>query len=165
MLTQTTKSRLALRGIDARDDKAFRRMLPWSKLAFAVGGAQAFIATTTGNSDMLWSMVPVAALAVILPHHPIEYAYNYGIRFITRTLPLPANRAPVRFAFFMATVIIALTAMAFDAGYTWLGYLLGMQVVAVSATFCVTSFCIPAAIWALIRGDGAQVSTALNRPA
>ena len=98
MISQTQHARLALRGIEYQDDAAYRRMLPWTKMAFAVGGTQAAIATASADATMLWQMVPVAALAVILPHHPLEYLYNWGIRFAVRAAPLPANKAPVRFA-------------------------------------------------------------------
>ena len=161
MTDQRIEARLALRGIEPRNDPAFRRMLPWTKLAFALGGAQALYASTFANSDMLWQMVPVAAAAVILPHHPVEYLYNHGIRFLTKTAPLPANKAPVRFAFFMATLILAAAAWAFDNGIMWLGYALGLQVALVSATFVVSSFCIPAAIWAVLTGNRSKIACAL----
>ena len=106
-------------------------------------------------------MVPVAALAVVLPHHPIEYLYNYGIRFLTRTAPLPANKAPVKFAFFMATIILAAAAWAFDNGIMWLGYALGANVAFVSALFVFSSFCIPAAIWAFVTGNRQKIICAI----
>ena len=161
MTTQKTQARLALRGIETRNDPAYQRMLPWTKLAFALGGTQALIATTMADAATLWQMVPVAAAAVILPHHPVEYVYNYGLRFLTKTAPLPANKAPVKFAFFMATLILAAAAWAFDNGVLWLGYLLGLQVALVSATFVVSSFCIPAAIWAFLTGEGQKISHAI----
>ena len=162
MTTDVMNSRLALRGIEPSDDEAFRRMLPWTKMAFAVGGTQALIATTLGNADMLWQMVPVAAAAVILPHHPLEYIYNYGIRFLTKSAPLPANRAPVRFAFFMASIILAAAAAAFEAGALWMAYAMGLSVAMVATTFVVTGFCVPAAIWAVLTGNGSGVSCALR---
>ena len=161
MIDQTTEARLALRGIEARDDEAYRRMLPWTKMAFALGGTQALIATTFADAATLWQMVPVAAAAVILPHHPVEYLYNFGIRHVTKTAPLPTNKAPVRFAFFMATLILAAAAWSFDKGIMWLGYLLGLQVALVSATFVVSSFCIPAAIWAFMTGQRHKITCAL----
>ena len=164
MTPNARKSRLALRGIEVRDDAAHARMLPWTKLAFGLGGVQACIATTFGLPDMLWQMVPVALLAVILPHHPVEYVYNHAIRHVTGTIPLPPNRAPVRFAFFMAALTLAAAAASFEAGLLWLGFLLGTAVVMLSATFVLTSFCVPAAIWAVLTGNRAGVVCAL-RPA
>ena len=161
MITEKAQARLALRGIETRNDREFARMLPWTKLAFAIGGTQAAIATINTDAATLWQMVPVAALAVILPHHPIEYIYNYGIRFLTRTAPLPANKAPVKFAFFMATLILAAAAMAFDNGVNWLGYALGANVALVSGLFVFSSFCIPAAIWAFVTGNRQKIMCAI----
>ena len=161
MISQTQHARLALRGIEYQDDAAYRRMLPWTKMAFAVGGTQAAIATASADATMLWQMVPVAALAVILPHHPLEYLYNWGIRFAVRAAPLPANKAPVRFAFFMATLILSAAAMAFDSGNTWLGYALGAQVPVVAGLFVFSSFCLPAAIWAVLTGKRERVACAI----
>ena len=163
MITQTAKSRLELRGIQYRDDPAYRRMLPWTKMAFVVGGTQAAIATFAHDAATLWQMVPVVALAVVLPHHPIEYIYNWGIRHIIKAAPLPTNAAPVRFAFFMAAIILASAAWAFDNGITWLGTFLGLQVALVAGTFVFSSFCIPAAIWAFVTGNKDKVCCALAR--
>ena len=162
MITETQKARLELRGIDYNDDAAYRRMLPWTKMAFILGGTQAAIASLTADAATLSQMVPVAAAAVILLHHPFEYVYNWGIRHAIKAAPLPANRAPVRFAFFMAALILAAAAWAFDAGLTWLGMALGLQVAAVAATFVFSSFCIPAAIWAFVTGNRHQVVCALR---
>ena len=162
MIDQTAIARLELRGIAYRDDAAYRRMLPWTKMAFVLGGTQAAIASVTGDAATLWQMVPVAAAAVILPHHPFEYVYNWGIRHAITAAPLPANKAPVRFAFFMAALILAAAAWAFDNGMTWLGMALGLQVALVAATFVVSSFCIPAAIWAFVTGNRQQISCALH---
>ena len=162
MTNAKSQARLALRGIETRNDAAYQRMLPWTKLAFAIGGTQAAIATANADAATLWQMVPVAAAAVILPHHPVEYVYNHGLRFVTKTAPLPANKAPVRFAFFMATLILAAAALAFDSGNTWLGYALGGQVAIVSAIFVASSFCIPAAVWAVVTGNGHKVTCALS---
>ncbi len=161
MMSATQQARLNLRGIEYRDDEAHRRMLPWTKMAFVLGGTQALIATTFADAATLWQMVPVVAAAVILPHHPVEYLYNWGIRHVIKAAPLPANRAPVRFAFFMAAVILAAAAWAFDNGILWLGYLLGLQVALVAATFVATSFCVPAAIWAFLTGNRQRISCAL----
>lgn len=161
MIDQTTKARLELRGIDYHDTDAYRRMLPWTKMAFVIGGTQAAIATTMADAAMLWQMVPVVAAAVILPHHPVEYVYNWGIRHVIKAAPLPTNKAPVRFAFFMATLILAAAAWAFDSGIYWLGMVLGLQVAFVAMTFVVSSFCIPAAMWAFVTGNRQQVSCAL----
>ena len=163
MIDQTLESRLAMRGLPVRRDAAFRRMLPWTRIAFAVGGLQMLFATLRMDTDMMWTMVPVALLAVVMPHHLIEYAYNFVIRHITRTEPLPANKAPVRFAFFMASVTIACTATAFDAGFVWLGFVLGGFMVVVSATLCLTHFCLPAAIWSFLVGRAGCGSPALAR--
>ena len=162
MYSDTITSRLALRGLPNRSDDAFRRMIPWTRIAFAVGGVQTCIATMTASADMLWTMAPIAALAVVMPHHLIEYVYNFAIRHITKTEPLPRNGAPVRFAFGMMAVMLALTALAFDAGVFWLGFLLGTSIVMVSATVCLTHFCLPAAIYGWLFGDRSQVRCAMG---
>ncbi len=161
MIDQTTLARLQLRGIEYHDDPAYRRMLPWTKMAFVIGGTQALIATVSADAATLWQMVPVALAAVILPHHPFEYIYNWGIRHVIKAAPLPSNKAPVRFAFFMAAMILAAAAWSFDAGITWLGFFLGLQVALVATTFVVSSFCVPAAIWAFLTGNRQRIGCAL----
>ena len=160
MTNEKTQARLALRGIAYHDDVAYRRMLPWTKMAFVLGGTQAAFASVTGDAAMLWQMVPVVALAVVLPHHPVEYIYNWGIRHVIKAAPLPVNAAPVRFAFFMAAIILAAAAWSFDNDMIWLGTFFGLQVALVAATFVFSSFCIPAAIWALLTGDRRKIACA-----
>jgi hypothetical protein len=106
-------------------------------------------------------MVPIAALGAILPIHPFDLIYNYGIRHLTGTQPLPRNGAPTRFACGVAAVWLVATALAFGAGVAWLGYLLGGLLTAVAAIISVTHFCIPSAIYQSLFGQGVALQETL----
>ena len=57
-------------------------------------------------TPLLWAMVPIVALGVISPRHPFDLIYNYGVRHLTGTQPLPYNRASARFASGTAFVLL-----------------------------------------------------------
>jgi predicted ester cyclase len=97
-------------------------------------------------------MVPIAALGGIFPRHPFDLIYNYRIRYLTGTQPLPRNRAPSRFACGMAAVGLVGTALAFGRGVAWLGYLLGGMLTVVAAIVSITHFCIPSTIYQFLFG-------------
>ena len=107
-------------------------------------------------------MVPIAALGGILPVHPFDLIYNYGLRHLTGTQPLPRNGAPTRFSCGVAGVWLVATALAFEFGVAWLGYLLGGVLTSIGVIVSVTHFCIPSLIYQLLFGDRAAVYAVLS---
>lgn len=78
--------------------------------------------------------------------------YNYGIRFITKTGPLPRRGAPSRFACGLGAVWLVATAWAFQAGHPLLGYVLGGLLTAVAVLVSTIDFCIPSFVYRSIFG-------------
>ncbi len=54
------------------------------------------VGTAMASPTILLLLVPIAGLAALFPIHPFDLIYNYGIRFITKTAPLPRRGAPSR---------------------------------------------------------------------
>lgn len=146
------ESRLAIRGFSANADPEYSRMIPWTKFTYAVLGLQVALAGMCGFAPTLWVNAFLAALAVVSSHHLLEYFYNSVLRPFTRTLPLPANKAPTKFAFGMMSVCLALAAIAFQAGYHCVGFGIAMMIVFSAGLVCFSHICIPAAIYGFITG-------------
>ncbi len=153
--------RLEIRGITYSNGPDFIKLVPWLRTTFVLCGTLVGLGTGLAFTPLLWAMVPIAALGALLPVHPFDLIYNYGIRHLTGTRPLPRNGAPTRFACGLAVVWLIATALAFGTGVAWLGYLLGGLLTAVVALVSVTHFCIPSAIYQLLFGRPAVVHGAL----
>ncbi len=160
-LSPTIRTRLEMRGIACSNDPKFIKLVPWLRTTFVLCGTAAAIGTALAFTPLLWAMVPIAALGAILPVHPFDLFYNYGIRRLTKTQALPRNGAPTRFACGIAVIFLVATALAFGAGVAWLGYLVGGLLTTVAAIISVTHFCIPSAIYQSLFGQGVALQEAL----
>jgi len=91
-------------------------------------------------------------LGAFLPNHPFDVVYNHGLRHLLGTRPLPRSRAPRRFACAVATVWLTPTGLAFFAGATTVGYVLGAAFVLAALVPTLTDFCIPSFFYGLLFG-------------
>jgi len=107
----------------------------------------AAIGTATASPPILLALAGTALLGALLPFHPFDLIYNYGIRFIVRKRPLPPNRAPRRFSCGIAAVWLASTAAIFWSGEMALAYVLGILFVAVAVLVSTTDICIPSLMY------------------
>ncbi len=150
-----------MRGIGCSNDPEFVKLVPWLRTTFVLCGTLVGLGTGLAFTPLLWAMVPIAALGGILPVHPFDLIYNFGIRRLTGTRPLPRNGAPTRFACGIAAVWLVATAMAFETGIAWLGYVLGGVLTSIAAVVSVTNFCIPSLIYQLLFGERALAHDAI----
>ena len=150
-----------MRGISASSDAEFVKLVPWMRFTVVLCATGMGVGTALAFTPLLWAMVAIAALGGIFPRHPFDLVYNHGFRYLTGTRPLPLNGAPTRFACSIASVWLVATALAFTAGVTWLGYLLGASLTSVAAVVGVSHFCIPSLIYQLLFGERALAYRAL----
>ncbi len=151
-----------VRGIESSDDDEFQRLAPWFRTTFILCTTFMAIGTALASTPILLAMVVIAGLGGIFHRHPFDYVYNYGVRRLTRTRMLPTNNAPTRFACGLASVWLIAMVIAFEAGAAWLGYALGVGIVAVAGLVAVTDFCIPSMIYQTLFGDRSLVKRALT---
>ena len=84
--------------------------------------------------------------------HPFDLFYNYGIRHLTGTGPLPRRGAPTRFGCGMGAVLVLVTAWTFAAGHLVVGYAFGSMLTFVVLLVSTTDICIPSLIYRAIFG-------------
>jgi hypothetical protein len=94
----------------------------------------------------------IAAVAAASPVHPFDLIYNYGVRHLTGTGPLPRRGAPTRFGCGMGAILVLVTAWAFWAGHVLVGYALGGMLTVVVLLVSTTDICIPSLIYRAIFG-------------
>jgi hypothetical protein len=148
----TALDRLDAQGFVNVDRNTLTAVEPWLRWSPVFCTTVMAVGTILASPWILWGLAVTAALGTILPSHPFDYVYNFGVRRLTGTPPLPANGAPRRFACGMATAWLVATGTAFAADLTVLGYVLGGILTAVAALVAIMHFCIPSLIYSLLFG-------------
>lgn len=159
-LGHTMRRRLDIQGLDHVDDAALVPVARWLRLAFGLCAAMAGVGTAMASPLVLWLLVPISALAAVFPVHPFDLIYNFGIRFLTGTSPLPRRGAPSRFACGLGAVWLVATAHVFRTGHPVLGYVLGGLLTGVAALVSTTDICIPSLVYRSVFGFPRRRDTA-----
>ena len=146
-INSVIRSRLEAQGFCNLDDIALAELAPWMRWSPAICSIITVIGVSLKSPTILWSLASVAFLGTILPFHPFDLLYNYGMRFLTRTRALPNQGPQRRFACGIATAWLVGTGWAFHSGATLVGYALGFSLVCVAGLVSVTHFCIPSLIY------------------
>lgn len=142
-VSPTTAQRLRIQGFSNVDETWLAEIAPWLRFSPALCAVTAVIGTLTGSPPILLALAATALLGAVLPFHPFDLLYNYGIRFWIGRRPLPSNGMPRRFACGIASIWLAGTALLFSIGASMAGYALGGLFVAVAALVSTTDICIP----------------------
>lgn len=146
MNTETTRKRLQVQGFHF-DDATLAELGPWMRWSPAICTAVMLTGMALASPWVLWGLAIAAFGGVFLPNHPFDYIYNYGVRYVTGTQPLPPNTPARRFACGLATAWLVATGTAFYVGATTVAYALGVSLISVAALVSVTHYCIPSVIF------------------
>lgn len=146
-ISSVVRSRLEAQGFCNLDDATLAELAPWMRWSPVLCTVFMVAGTALNSPLILWSLAAAAFLGMLLPFHPFDLLYNYGMRFVTGTRPLPYHGAQRRFACGIAAVWLIGTGWAFYAGFTLVGYALGIPLISVAALVSVTHFCIPSFIY------------------
>lgn len=151
-LTQRTSRLLDIQGFDAVDVQELAPVAPWLRLAFGLCALLGGLGTALASPTLLLVIALLAALAAASPVHPFDLIYNYGIRLLTGTGPLPRRGVPSRFGCGVGALFLLVTAWAFSAGHVVAGYALGGMLTFVALLVSTTDVCIPSMIYRSIFG-------------
>jgi hypothetical protein len=146
-LSPTTRRRLNVQGFGCVEDAALAESAPWLRMAFAICTVLAGLGTALASPPILWGLTPIAALAALFPVHPFDLIYDFGIRFLRNTGPLPKRPPQNRFACGVGAVWLAATALAFENGASAAGYVLGGTLTGVGLLVSTTDICIPSMMY------------------
>ena len=109
-------------------------------------------AHTHGGGEEFLVLAAIAAVAAASPVHPFDLIYNYGIRHLTGTGPLPRRGVPTRVGCGMGALFLLVAVWAFSAGHVVAGYALGGVLTFVVLLVSTTDICIPSLIYRSIFG-------------
>lgn len=151
-VTAIIRERIQAQGFCGLDDATYEKLNYPLRLSPAICMVWSAIGTALGSATILWALAPFAALGAILPGHPFDVFYNYGLRHIFNTPPLPRYPVRRRFACFVATIMLVVAAWGFQAGMPMLGYIVGWSLVGAAFVNVSTGFCVPSFIYRLAFG-------------
>jgi hypothetical protein len=154
-----TKNRIEAQGFIGFDDRLLAQINFWLRLSPAICMVWAATGTALASARILWALVPFALLGAILPGHPFDVVYNYGLRHLVQGPRLPRYPKPRRFACLLAAVMVAVSAWGFQNGNVVLGHLAGWCMVAAAFANVSTGFCIPSFIYGLVFGKPSACET------
>ena len=94
----------------------------------------------------------IAILGMLPPYHPLDYIYNYGVRFLVKRPKLPPRANQGRFACTIATLMLAAMNYYLYQGNITLVYIFGAGLLTSAFLVSFLDFCIPSKIYnALFR--------------
>lgn len=151
-LSPVTRRRLAMQGVSSLDNPGVAAATPWLRLAPGICAAWGLAGTELQSAALIAALVPIAGLGAARSKHPFDAIYDYGIRRLTGTQPIPAYGAPRRFACALAAVWLAVTSLALASGAAALGTALGIAFVVTATVPALTDFCIPSYLYGRLGG-------------
>lgn len=99
------------------------------------------------NIFILTAASLIAFLTVVLPYHPFDYLYNYGIRHLLKRPKLPKRTAQAKFACGTAAIWLGVIIFLFSNNQMILGYVLGGVLFFVALLVSTIDYCIPSMIY------------------
>ena len=151
-ISTTVRERIQTQGFCGLDDATYAQINYPLRLSPAIVMVWVAVGTVLASAQMLWALVPFAALGAILTGHPFDVLYNHGLRYLLGSPALPRYGARRRFGFAVATTMIVVAACAFQAGVPLLGYIVGGAIVASACVQVSTGICGPAVLAGILFG-------------
>ena len=142
-ITATVRERIQAQGFCGLDDATYAQLNYPLRLSPAITMVWVAVGTALASPTILWALVPFAALGAILPGHPFDVLYNYGLRHLLGTPALPRYGLRRRIACALAMIMSSVAAWSFQAGMPMVGYIVG---------------------WSEVAGAFVEVSTGFLRP-
>lgn len=143
----SARCRLEAQGFHGLDAAALRELAPWLRWSPALCTLFMIVGAAAQSPAVLWALAGTAFLGALLPFHPFDLLYNYGVRHLTRTRPLPHHGPQRRFACGVATVWLVATGWAFNTGAVAIGFALAIPLILVAGLVSITHYCIPSLIY------------------
>ena len=151
-VTFTVRERIQAQGFCGLDDATYTRINYPLRLSPAICMIWAAAGTALASPTMLWALAPFALLGAILPGHPFDALYNYGLRHLSGAPALPRYGTRRRFGCTSATTMLIAAGWSFHAAHLVAGYIIGGLLVTAAFVNVTTGFCIPSFIARIFFG-------------
>jgi hypothetical protein len=144
-LTAWMDANLTVQGyaLTASQSRALRFGLRWSTGACMALAAAALLLQ---SEIFILMLVPIGIVAGWTSRHPFDLIWNYGLRHVTGSPPLPPNPPRRRHAFKLATIFLVAIALLFALGHPTAALILGAMMIAVCGLVTGVNFCVPSTV-------------------
>lgn len=155
-LSQVTRARLEMQGFTNLSDGELLELRPWLRLSPIITIAWMATGIALASARVIWALLPFSILGVILPGHPFDVIYNFGIRYFIGGRKLPRYHWARRACCLLASLWAAGVGWAFHGGAIMLAHVLGGMFIAAALLPVTIDFCIPSYLYGLIFGKPAS---------
>ena len=146
------RENIEAQGFCGLKDDVYEKLNYPLRLSPAICMVWAAIGTALSSHVILWALVPFAALGAILPAHPFDLIYKFGLRMLNNGPEIPRYPIRRRFACVLATTMLVISALGFQLGYPAVGLGVGWALVAAAFVNVSTGFCVPSFIVRIFFG-------------
>lgn len=123
------------------------------RLPYIVCTVISVIGVYLANIPILSAVMVTALLGVILPNHPIDYVYNYGLRQLLSLPKLPPRTAQIKFACGLATVWLCITILLYWYGLHIFAIVWGSVLIIIAGLVSTADICVPSMIYNRLTGQ------------
>jgi len=124
----------------------------WWRFTPSLNWIITLVGTVAAWPEVLFAQAALMAVAVATPSHPLDWLYNFGVRHITGTPPLPISGQRRKLVFAMAGALLALLGGWFFMGYNTVGYIQGGIMTVLGGLLMVFNLCVVSEVLARIFG-------------
>jgi len=146
-LSAWSKKRLQEQGLRGFSEGELCQHRFGNRFAYFVCLCLVVIGLTSKSQAWLLAASVIALLGIFPPHHPIDYLYNYGVRFLIGRPKLPPRPNQGRFACSVATVLLAGINYALYAGNLMLMWILAAVLLTSAVLVTCFDLCVPSLIY------------------
>jgi len=148
----TLRAKIEAQGFCGLDDDSLLQINYPLRLAPAICLAWTLTGTALASPAILLALVPLAFLGAVLPGHPFDIIYNFGLRHLFGTRALPPYGFRRRLGCVAASIFLTASALSFQFGIPAIGYVLGSMVAMGTLLNVATGLCPPAVVMGLLFG-------------
>lgn len=158
-----TSHNLDQQGFDELSDAAKARYAWPLRFTPAVCISVVAVGLALQSPVVIGAVALVGVSGVLFPDGMIvDLLYNHVVRHLFGAPPLPSTPTPRRFSYFISTVFLAGSALAFQLGWTIMGFILGGTVVVAGAVLTTTLWCLGSWIFGMLGGGRSDARSSLR---
>lgn len=133
-------------------DATLNELKNWWRFTPTLNWIMTLVGVILAWPQLLFIQAGLMFAAIILPSHPFDWLYNYGVRFLSGTAPLPRSGQRRKVMFVFASVLIALLGIWFQYGYALVGYIQGGIMAVLGGLLVAFNLCVLSEILAKLFG-------------
>ncbi len=146
------RHRLEAQSILHQSSNTLHELKHWWRFTPTLNWLITLVGIILTSPPILYIQAVLMGVALVLPYHPFDWIYNYGLRKVTRTAPLPKSGQRRKIMFGFACVLIAVLGIWFDVGNYLAGYIQGGIMVLLGGLLMLFNLCVLSEVLAKIFG-------------